>query len=163
MSGRLLYSTQEGDAYRIYRAPATLEGTSALLIDDGTQPARQWQSNVVSFHSTQAGNPGIALFDPAAGQTPARRSLQLTTAPGDAHDAPPSWSSNDRSLVYGSKAAADDPTRIFRTEVTVAAAAVDLGPGKDPAWSPKQDRIVFNGANEQGGEPGSVVDEWRRQ
>ncbi len=38
MTGRILYSTQEGDAYRIYRAPATLEAKSALLIDDGSQP-----------------------------------------------------------------------------------------------------------------------------
>ncbi len=153
LSGRFLYSTQEGDIYRIYRAPATLEAKSALLIDDGTQPARQWQSNVVAFHSTQASSPGIALFDPAAGQAPARRNLQLTTAPGDARDAPPSWSSNDRSLVYGNRAP-DGRTRVFRTEVTASADAVDLGPGQDPAWSPKQDRIVFNGVNEQGGEPG---------
>jgi eukaryotic-like serine/threonine-protein kinase len=154
LSGRILYSTQEGDGYRIYRAPATVEATSALLIEDGTQPARQWRSNVVAFHNTQAGNPGIALFDPAAGQAPATRSLQLTTSPGDARDAPPSWSANDRSLVYGYTEPADGRTRLFRVEVNASAAPVDLGPGRDPAWSPQQDRIVFNGVNEEGGEPG---------
>ena len=153
LAGRLLYSTQEGDAYRIYRVPATLGADSALLIDDGSQPARQWHSNVVAFHSTQADSPGIALFDPSAGQSPTKRSLQLTTSAGDAHDAPPSWSDNDRSLVYGNTAP-DGRTRIFRTEVTSMANAVDLGLGRDPTWSPKQDRIVFNGTNEQGGEPG---------
>ncbi len=153
LTGRLLYSTQEGDAYRIYRAPATVAADSALLIEDGAQPSRQWRSNVVAFHSTQPDSPGIALFDPAAGQPPAQRSLQLTTAPGDARDAPPSWSENDRSLVFANTAP-DGRTRILRTEVTSAAAPVDLGAGRDPAWSPEQDRIVFNGVNEQGGEPG---------
>ena len=153
LAGRLLYSTQEGDAYRIYRVPATLGADSALLIDDGSQPARQWHSNVVAFHSTQVDSPGIALFDPSAGQSPTKRSLQLTTSAGDAHDAPPSWSENDRSLVYGNTAP-DGRTRIFRTEVASMANAVDLGLGRDPTWSPKQDRIVFNGTNEQGGEPG---------
>ena len=153
LTGRVLYSTQAGDAYRIYRAPATLEADSALLIADGSQPARQWHSNVVAFHSTQPGSPGIALFDPAAGQSPAMRSLQLTTSAGDAHDAPPSWSDNDRSLVFANTAP-DGRMRIFRTEVTSTADPVDLGPGRDPAWSPKQNRIVFNGTNDQGGEPG---------
>ncbi len=136
LTGRLLYSTQEGDAYRIYRVPATLGADSALLIDDGSQPARQWHSNVVAFHSTQADSPGIALFDPSAGQSPTKRSLQLTTSAGDAHDAPPSWSENDRSLVYGNTAP-DGRTRIFRTEVTSTANAVDLGPGRDPDLEPK--------------------------
>jgi serine/threonine-protein kinase len=154
LDGRILYSTQVGDAYRIYRAPATLEAKSAVLIDGGSQPARQWRSNVVAFHSTQVDDPGIALFDVAAGQAPATRSLQLTTSPGDARDAPPSWSSNDRSLVYGNASPPDGRTRILRVEVAASADAVDLGPGRDPAWSPAQDRIVFNGVNEQGGEPG---------
>ena len=154
LAGRLLYSTQEGDAYRIYRAPATLGAESALLIDDGSQPARQWHSNVVAFHSTEADSPGIALFDPSAGQSPTKRSLQLTTSAGDAHDAPPSWSDNDRSLVYGNTAP-DGRTRIFRTEVTSTANAVDLGLGRDPGLEPTaRPASSLTASNEQGGEPG---------
>jgi serine/threonine-protein kinase len=153
LTGRLLYSTQEGNAYGIYRASAEPQGRSSRLIADGTQPSRQWRSNVVAFHSTQASAPGIALFDVAAGLAPDRRTLQLTTGAGDALDAPPSWSGDDSTLVYGS-ALPDGRTRIYRAEIAAPAEALDLGPGRDPAWSPKQDRIVFNGVNDQGGEPG---------
>jgi hypothetical protein len=153
LTGRMLYSTQEGDAYRIYRANADIGADSTLLIADGTQPARQHGSNVVAFHSTAAADPGIALFDVAAGLAPDRRSLQLTSAAGDARDAPPSWAGSDRSLVYANTDA-EGRTRILRLDVPPGGAPQDLGPGRDPAWSPAQDRIVFNGVNAQGGEPG---------
>jgi serine/threonine-protein kinase len=153
LTGRILYSTQEGDTYRIYRAPAAAAAPSALLIANGTQPARQHTSNVVAFHSTAAGTEGIALFDVAAGLAPDGRSLQLTTDPGDARDAPPSWSGDDRSLVYANTDG-DGRTRIYRVDVANPTAPQELGPGRDPAWSPAQDRIVFNGVNAEGGEPG---------
>jgi serine/threonine-protein kinase len=153
LTGRILYSTQEGDVYRIYRANADVGADSVLLVADGTQPARQHSSNVVAFHSTAAAAPGVALFDVAAGLAPNGRSLQVTTGPGDARDAPPSWSGGDRSLVYAGSEA-EGRMRIYRIDVPPAGNPQDLGLGRDPAWSPVQDRIVYNGVNDQGGEPG---------
>jgi tetratricopeptide (TPR) repeat protein len=152
LSGRLLYSTQRGESYDIFRAGAALEAASSLLIADGAQASRQQRSNVIAFHSTQEGSQGIALYDVAAGLPADRRSVQLTTSPGDARDAPPSWSADDRSLVFSSTDG-EGRSRILRIDVG-GGDAVELGPGRDPAWSPEQDRIVFNGANEQGDQPG---------
>ncbi len=152
LSGRLLYSTQDGGSYRIYRAEAKLDAASSLLIDNGSQPSRQRLGAVVAFHSRQADTPGLSLFDLSSGLTPDGRTLRLTTAAGDGQDAPPSWSPTDRTLVYAG--VADDRSRIYRVDAADGATPVDLGPGRDPAWSPDQDRMVFNGVNEQGGEPG---------
>jgi serine/threonine-protein kinase len=153
LDGRLLYSTQEGDVYRIYRVGTDQDAASALLIENGAQPARQGSGTLVALRNTGGAQPGIALFDLSAGLAPTARTLQLTTDAGDAHDAPPSWSSDDRTLVFGSTAPAE-PTHLYRSEVGAAEPPLDLGLGRDPAWSPDQDRIVFNGVNEQGGEPG---------
>jgi serine/threonine-protein kinase len=152
LSGRLLYSTQSGESYDIFRAGAALDASSSLLIAGGTQPSRQQRSNVIAFHSTQEGGQGIALYDVAAGLPADRRSVQLTTSPGDARDAPPSWSADDRHLVYSSTDGTGR-SRILRIEVG-GGDAIELGAGRDPAWSPEQDRIVFNGVDEQGGQPG---------
>lgn len=153
LSGRLLL-TQEGAAYRIYRVDAAPDGESVLLIDNGTQPARQQKSAVVALRNTGDAPPGIALFSLSAGLDASARTLQLTTGAGDAHDAPPSWSADDRTLIFGSTAGDGGPTRIYRIDANGAAQPVDLGLGRDPAWSPNQDRIVFNGVNDAGGEPG---------
>jgi len=154
LRGRLLYSTQEGDAYRIYRAQAELDARSTLLIENGAQPARQGRSAVVALRNTGDAAPGIALFDLSAGLSPSARTLQLTTDPGDAHDAPPGWSPDGRTLVFGRTASDGGQTRLYRVAVGEGAGPVDLGPGRDGAWSPDQDRIVYNGVNAAGGEPG---------
>ncbi len=81
------------------------------------------------------------------------RTLQLTTDAGDATMRRQAGRPDDSTLVYGSTAP-DGATRLYRLGVGNDQAAVDLGLGRDGAWSPDQDRIVFNGVNEQGGEPG---------
>lgn len=154
LRGRLLYSTQEGSAYRIYRAPALLNAQSVLLVDNAAQPARQKSSAVVALHNTGSAAPGIALFDLSAGLAPNERTLQLTSGAGDARDAPVSWAPGDQTVVFGSTAADSGRTRVYRKDLASPAGAVDLGLGRDPAWSPDQDRIVYNGVNEQGNEPG---------
>ena len=156
LHGRLLYSTQEGGGYRIYRTPATLDGQSVLLIDNATQPARRRSGALVAVRNTGGAAPGIALFDLAAGLDPGSRTLQLTTEAGDALDAPPSWSSDDSTLVYG-RSVTNEATRLYRVGVGETEQPVDLGFGRDGAWSPDQDRIVFNGLNEQGGDAGLWV------
>ena len=154
LSGRLIYSTQEGDRYRIYAATAEPNGGSALLIEDGAQPARQHQGTEVAFHSTREGDAGIALFDLAAGFSPDKRTGMLVTAPEDGRDAPPSWSANDRMVAYASTVAGNHRSNIFVVENGGSSGAVNLGLGRDPAWHPTQNRIVFNGVSESGEAPG---------
>ena len=51
INGRFLYSTQEGDGYRIYAAPAEQDAASVRVIEDAAQPARQRRDTVTAFHN----------------------------------------------------------------------------------------------------------------
>jgi len=154
LTGRLLYSTQEGDRYQIYRADVKADAASTLTIEDGAQPARQRSGNIVAFHSTSEAAPGIATFDLAAGLAPSVRSGRITTAPEDARDAPPSWDASDRELAFSSTVAGDRRARVNLVDTQAPGVLTSLGLGLDPAWHPSQDRIVYNGLNEVGTQPG---------
>lgn len=151
--GRLLYSTQEGDRYAVYTAPAALEAASSLLIGDGAQPGAQLTGSTFAFRSTRPAELGIALFDPAAARNPDERAGRVTDSPEDAVDAPPSWSPDNSALAYSSTRAGDRRARIYIRNLATGAEQ-DLGLGKDPAWSPFGDRLAYNGINEAGEEPG---------
>ena len=151
--GRLLYSTQDGDRYAIYAAPAALEAASNLLVADGAQPGTQPAGGAVAFRSTRPAELGIALFDPATARNPDERAGRVTDSPEDAVDAPASWSPDGSALAYSSTRAGDRRARIFIRDMA-AGTEQDLGLGKDPAWSPFGDRLVYNGINAAGEEPG---------
>lgn len=153
LRGRLLYSTQEGNRYRIYRMPAEMDGASTLLVEDATQPAQQLSGNLLAFHSTDSAAPGIGVLD-LRGALPAdARGERLTTAPEDARDAPPSWNSSGRRLAYGSTAG-DGRARIYTADGAGSGDSTSLALGQAPAWRPVGDIIVYNGVDDAGGSPG---------
>ncbi|MBK8049781.1 MAG: serine/threonine-protein kinase [Anaerolineales bacterium] len=147
--GSILYSTQEGNRFAIYRAPMELDGPATLTIADGTQPARQDRGNLVAFHSPQPATEGVASFALGSGIQPDERTGRITTNAMDAVDAPPSWDPAGKRLVFESTWSGSR-----RLYVAESAKIDDLGPGRDPAWHPFEDKIVFNGTNDVGGEPG---------
>lgn len=150
LSGRILYSTQVGERYQVFVAPARAEASSTLVIDDASQPARQRRGSLIAFHSRRSGDTGIWLFDPATAGGPDGRARRVTGAPEDALDAPPSWAPDERELAYSSTRVGDRRPRIFSTG-TDGSDDADRGLGRDPAWSPLQDRIVYNDAGAQPG------------
>ncbi|MBW7886225.1 MAG: PD40 domain-containing protein, partial [Caldilineaceae bacterium] len=154
LSGRLLYSTQEGDRYLIYQAPARREGPSGLLIADGAQPARQRSGPIVAFHSTRPSDGGIVAYNLFTTSDPNERTQRITTVPEDARDAPPSWSPDNLALVYASTSSGDRRSRIYLLNINKGGNATDLGLGKDPAFNPIDGRIIYNGVNNVGSEPG---------
>lgn len=153
LQGELLYSTYEGNRYRLYRMPAALDGASTLLLDDATQPARQRLGSLLAYRSTAPAAEGIAVVDLRGGGGTAARGEELTTAPGDAHDGPPGWNPAARRLVYASTVI-DNRSRIFVVDAAGPGEPTDLVPGRDPAWHPVADSIVYNGVDDAGGNPG---------
>lgn len=154
--GRILYSTQENDRYNIYSAAAQVNSGATLLIADGAQVGAQRIGPLIAFRSTRADAPGIALFDLIAARDPGERAQRLTTAPEDAQDAPPSWASDGSALVYSTARAGDRQPRIY-VHTLASGAEVDLGLGKDPAWEPAAARIVYNGVDSRGAQPGLYI------
>lgn len=154
LGGRLLYSTQENGRYRIYRAPAAENGASSLLVDEARQPGQQAPGDLLAFHTTRPGEAGIALFDVAVGLPPSGRSGRLSNAPEDGLDAPASWSPGNDQAIYASTAFGDRRSRILLTITGNPDVRQDRGFGRDPAWHPFADRIVYNGVDDGGANPG---------
>lgn len=152
-AGRILYSTQEGERYNIYAAPAQIGGASTLLIADGAQVGASIHSALLAFHSTFPAEPGIALFDAANAASPDLRARRVTDAAEDARDAPPSWSPDASMIVYSSTRSGAGRSRIYVRNLNTGV-EVDLGLGKDPVWEPGGLRILFNGFDERGENPG---------
>lgn len=152
-AGRILYSTQEGDRYNIYAAPAQAGGLSTLLIADGAQVSAPHAGALLAFHSASFTEPGIALFDLAASLSPSERTQRITQAAEDARDAPPSWSPDGARIVYSSTRTSPGRPRIYVRSLNIGE-EIDLGFGKDPAWEPGGERILFNGFDERGENPG---------
>jgi serine/threonine-protein kinase len=150
---RILYSTQEGERYNIYAAPAQIGGASTLLIADGAQVGASIRSALLAFHSTFPAEPGIALFDAATATSPDVRARRVTDAAEDARDAPPSWSPDASMIVYSSTRSGAGRSRIYVRNLSTGV-EVDLGLGKDPVWEPGGSRILFNGFDERGENPG---------
>ncbi len=78
----------------------------------------------------------------------------MTVAPEDAQDAPPSWNPNDSRIAYASSVMGDRRSRIYWLDANGQGAATSIVVGRDPAWHPTQDRIVYNGFDPTGGKPG---------
>jgi serine/threonine-protein kinase len=154
--GRILYSTQEDDRYNIYSAAAQVNSGSTLLIADGAQVGAQRTGSLIAFRSMRAGEPGIASFDLVSARDPDERAQRLTTAPEDAQDAPPSWASDGGAFVYSTARADDRQPRIF-VHTLDGGVEVELGLGKDPVWEPAAARIIYNGVDSRGAQPGLYI------
>jgi len=154
--GRILYSTQEGDRYNVYAAAAQVDAASTLLIADGAQVGAQRNGSLLAFRNTRQGEAGVALFDFATTRDPNARARQLTTAPEDAQDAPPAWASDGAALAYSTVRGGDRQSRIL-VHTLADGAEVDLGLGKDPTWEPAANRIVYNGVDSRGAQPGLYI------
>ncbi len=150
---RILYSTQEGSQYNIYAVPAQVDGASSLLIADGAQVGAPIRTSLLALHNTFPAEPGIALFDTATAAGPDARVRRVTDAAEDARDAPPSWSPDASMIVYSSTRSGAGRSRIYVRNLATGA-EVDLGLGKDPVWEPGGTRILYNGFDERGENPG---------
>ncbi len=80
--------------------------------------------------------------------------VRLTSFVEDARDSAPSWNPQGDRIAYGSTNFGDGRSRIYLTWADGTRNTAELGLGKDPAWHPVQDLIVFNGADETGNNPG---------
>lgn len=154
VGGSLIYSSQEGEAYRIFRQAVIPDSPSTLLVDAAAQPALSPDGRMIAFYSRRTDFLGLAGLDLTLSNDPGARSLRFSEYSEDARDAPPSWSSEGDRLAFTSTSFGDDRYRIYVTSANGDLESATLGYGKDPAWHPWQDLLVFNGTDETGNNPG---------
>lgn len=154
LGGALIYSSQEDGAYRIFRREIGLGSPSTLLVDGAAQPALSPSGRMIAFYSRRPDFQGLAGLDLVASTDPNARTVRFTEYAEDARDAPPSWSPEGDRLAFTSTSYGDGRYRIYVTGANGDLQADTLGYGKDPAWHPWQDLLVFNGTDETGNQPG---------
>ncbi len=154
MTGSIIYSAQQGGAYRIFRLPVGLDTSSTLLVENGSQPRLGPDGGMIAFYSTRQDKHGLAGFKLNAGLDPNDRTVIYTGFVEDSRDSPPGWNPQGDRLVYASTNSGDRRSRVYLTWADGSRKTTSLGYGKDPAWAPTADLIVFNGADETGQQPG---------
>jgi eukaryotic-like serine/threonine-protein kinase len=158
LSGSILYSTQEGNDYRIYRQLLAPAAPPILLVADGRQPRLAPDGQTLAFFNTRTNTQGMASLTLNQGLAPTERSQLLTTIPNDARDSPPTWSPDGSRLAFASIRESDGRPRIYTKAAVADNDAQILAIGQDPAWRPLGESwIAYNGRAPTTGIPGILL------
>ena len=153
--GTILYSSQDG-SYNIYRLEITADSLeamqSSLVIQNGAQPRLSPNGSVLAYHNPVEG--GLWAVTMGDGFVPAGGAQRYSSAVEDSRDGPPTWNASGTQVAFGRGSV---PSHIFVTSADTNTDATDLRDGKDPAWNPRQDVLVFNGPDISGSNPGLYV------
>ena len=157
LGGTILYSTGGGgDSFNIWRMPVRESNSdrllSSLLLPNASQPSVSPNGSVLAYYSRAEGFDGlygVRLF----GGVLSGSGEAYGPNPEDSKDSPPSWDSSGTRLAYSTAFDGQSP-HVWITTADTNTSARDLGIGKDPAWRPDDDLIVFNGPDIGGQNPG---------
>ncbi|MCB0071038.1 MAG: serine/threonine-protein kinase [Caldilineaceae bacterium] len=154
LEGTFIYSTNVDNRYRIYASLAADPTGATLLIENGSQPSVSPVASRIAFYNTQADDLGLSAFDVGIGLRPTDRVLRYTGFAEDGLDSPAGWSPNGDRLVFSSRREGDRRDRVYVVNADGSRNADTLAFGKDPAWHPSADTIVYNGVDLSGNRPG---------
>lgn len=153
--GTIYYSTEAENQYRIYRVPLFGDrtyGESTIVLEHGAQPSlKGTQLAFYSWRNESQGLSGIDLSQPFA---PDQRFARYTGGVEDARESPAQWNTITNQLVFSSKVAGDDKSRVYVVSANLGAnnVTMDLGLGMDPIWF--GDQILFSDTGVSGNTPG---------
>lgn len=165
LSGAIIYSTQEGNEYRIYLQSLAPGASPTLLVTDGRQARLAPNGQTLAFFNTRTNAQGIASTTLNTGGAPTDRALIFTTVPNDARDSPPAWSPDGGRLAFASVRETDGRSRIYVKPAVADNNAQIIAIGQDPAWRPLGESwIAYNGRSPSTGTPGILLvsDDGRR-
>jgi hypothetical protein len=154
LGGSIIYSSQQGDSFGVFRLPVGAESGSSLLVEEAAQPRLAPDGRSLAYFSTDPDALGLFRFDLGVGLSTAERGLRLTEYGNDARDAPPSWNADASRVAFTSTRFGDGRYRAYLAAPDGSGDAVSLGYGKDPMWHPSEEMLVMNGTDETGNRPG---------
>lgn len=153
--GTILYSSVDQNVYRIFVLPVDENMVSTLLVNNGAQPQLSPDGSMLAFYNRQPGQDGLWGFAMGQGLSPDQRSVHYSANPEDSRDGPPSWNWSSSQLAYGSTRSADPSVahHLYITSADADPGSEDHGYGKDPAWQPNSNWLVYNGPENSGAGP----------
>jgi TolB protein len=138
-------STRHRETSDLYIKTVTGSALRQLTADSGNEvmPAFSPDGTRVAFASDRAGNWDIYIVDVKGGQP-----VQITNAPTD--DIHPCFSRDGQKLIYSTYGSQSGQWELVIVDLNNPAVKRYIGHGLFPAWSPTQDKIVFQRARQRG-------------
>jgi hypothetical protein len=158
IGGTILYSSEGGDgAYNIWRLPVISNTAtsmqSVLVVANGAQPKLSPNGGILAYYSPPRAGPDGLFGVRVSGLSVLGSAERYGAYPEDSRDSPPSWDGSGTQIAY-STSRGNEAARIYVAAAGANSVGRDLGFGKDPAWRPGYDLLVFNGPDMAGQEPG---------
>ncbi|MGQ9502303.1 MAG: tetratricopeptide repeat protein [Anaerolineae bacterium] len=122
------------------------DGTTQVVLIDGSQPAVSRDRKAVAYHSERGDSIGIHVLDLFTAQD--------TRATWYGEDVTPDWAPDGTRFVFPSRRSGDRKWVIYIGWADGRGEAVPLVEGRTPAWSPDGSQIVYQGTDPQGNNPG---------
>jgi TolB protein len=145
-AGSILFSRfdQKAELWQVV-AVTPSGGEPVVILTDATQPATSPNGQLIAYHA-EAASEGLHVFNVVTGDD-----VRATTF---REDVTPDWSPDNQRFVFPSQRSGDRRWQILIGWADGKGEPVILTEGRTPAWSPDGSLIVFQGADEQGNNPG---------
>jgi TolB protein len=122
------------------------DGTSQVVLTDGSQPAVRPDGGAIAYHSERGDSIGIHVYDLSTAQD--------TRATWYGEDVTPDWAPDGNRFVFPSRRSGDRKWIIYIGWADGRSEAQPLLEGRTPAWSPDGSQIAYQGTDPQGNNPG---------
>ena len=162
VGGNILYSSVRNDGsgiYDIWRLPIVANGDgtlavmgSSLVMENAAQPRLSPNGFYLAYHSRQNGNDGLFTVGMSKSLTTYGSPVRIGANSEDGRHAPASWNGSGTQLAF-STSFGDAAAHVYVIGAEGGTSARDLGLGKDPAWRPGYELLVFNGPDNNRQEP----------
>lgn len=162
VGGSILYSSVRNDGsgiYDIWRLPivSNSDGTlavigSSLVLENAAQPRLSPNGFYLAYHSHQNGNKGLFTIGMSKALATYGSPVRIGANSEDGRDAPASWNGSGTQLAF-STGFRDAAAHVYVIGAEGGASARDLGLGKDPAWRPGYELLIFNGPDNNRQDP----------